>query len=250
MRPIEYIDYDKLSDDILYLGSKLYLRMNVSLSSKDQDNNERHHFHKEYSYGSKYSKTGLLSIKRSFAYYLSLELIDKTKAIVIIRSQDMILLKEKLADVSVWFNDDTFGTRGTKLFVRRKREPVILSGLANESYLQFNPVAIVNESTGNQTPGVRITLSNESAFADVDVDHFFSLLYTIDNFNMYLSAQVLINYLGKPNFGMNLVEIEDLVEARREQKSDTLEGGIDNRSIPKKNKSFFEKMNEIKNSEE
>ena len=34
MRPIDYIDYDKISDDVLYLGSRLYLRMNVSLSDK------------------------------------------------------------------------------------------------------------------------------------------------------------------------------------------------------------------------
>ena len=50
MRPINYIDYDKLSDDVLYLGSNLFLRMNVSLSNKgDQD--QRYHFHKEYRAG-------------------------------------------------------------------------------------------------------------------------------------------------------------------------------------------------------
>ena len=38
MRPIEYIDYDKLSDDVFYLGSKLYLRMNVSLLDKAESN--------------------------------------------------------------------------------------------------------------------------------------------------------------------------------------------------------------------
>ena len=33
-RPIQYINYDKLSDDVLYLGSKTYLRIVVQLSSK------------------------------------------------------------------------------------------------------------------------------------------------------------------------------------------------------------------------
>lgn len=76
MRPINYIDYDKLSDDVLYLGSNLFLRMNVSLSNKgDQD--QRYHFHKEYRYDSKYTSSGkLLSIKRSFSYYLSLDKTD------------------------------------------------------------------------------------------------------------------------------------------------------------------------------
>lgn len=250
MKPIQFIQYDKLSDDVLFLGSNLYLRMNVSLSGKNSEKNERYHFHKEYSYNSRYSESGLLSIKRSFNYYLSFEFLSgPDKVTTIIRTQDMILLREKLQDVYKFFIDDTFATKGTKLVIKRKRQSVVLDGLCDNGYLQFDPVAIIYESTGNQTPGVRITLNNPNAFADIDVDHFFSLLYTINGFDMYTAAQNLINYLGRPSFGMNLYEVEDMME-RKKQAEDFTQGGIDNRSIPKRNKSFFDKMNELKKENE
>ena len=80
--------------------------------------------------------------------------------------------------------------------------------MANQKYLQFDPVVIVWENTGEQTPGVRITLGDPSIFADISADKFFALLYTISSFNMYMSAQLLLNYIGRPNYGFNMMEIE------------------------------------------
>lgn len=241
MRPIQYIDYDKLSDNVLYLGSRLYLRMNVSLSQK-ADPNQRYHFHKEYKYDSLYSSSKkLLSIRRSFDYYLSFDKVD-TKDIIIIRPQDMILLKMKLESVSKWFSDDTFGSRGKELVIRKKKDPIVLSGLSYQQYLKFEPVPIVWETTGEQTPGVRITLGDSSSFADISVDKFFGLMYTISTFNMYESAQILINYLGRPDFGFNLYEFDnmDILEQEEPEISAKI-----NRQLPKQNASFFEKMNKM-----
>lgn len=243
MRPIEYIDYDKISDDVLYLGDKLYLRMNVSLSSKKEPD-MRYHFHQEYEYPSPYGRNGYLkSIKRSFQYFLSLDRKDISGGAIMIRSQDMFLLKEKLTQVSEWFNDGTFGTKKKNLIIKTKREPIILPGLANQKYLQFDPIVIVYEGTGEQTPGVRITLGDSSIFADICVDKLFSLKYTIDTFNMYLSAQLLINYLRRPEFGTGLYVLEN-----NEFMEEHNTGAIvkNNRGIPdKRPKSFFDKMDDL-----
>lgn len=239
MRPINYIDYDKLSDDVLYLGSNLFLRMNVSLSNKgDQD--QRYHFHKEYRYDSKYTSNGkLLSIKRSFTYYLSLDKTD-TKMNIMIRPQDMILFKMNLEQVSKWFSDNTFGTKGREVILRNRKESIVLPGLAQQRYIQFDPVVVVWENTGDQTPGVRVTLGDPSIYADISVDKLFALLYTISNFNMYESAQLLVNYLGRPNFGMNLYEIEDNLYLREQEGK--IENAKNNRTIPSQKKSFFDSM--------
>lgn len=239
MRPINYIDYDKLSDDVLYLGSNLFLRMNVSLSNKgDQD--QRYHFHKEYRYDSKYTSNGkLLSIKRSFNYYLSLDKTD-TKMNIMIRPQDMILFKMNLEQVSKWFSDNTFGTKGREVILRNRKESIVLPGLAQQRYIQFDPVVVVWENTGDQTPGVRVTLGDPSIYADISVDRLFALLYTISNFNMYESAQLLVNYLGRPNFGMNLYEIEDNIYLREQEGK--IENAKNNRTIPSQKKSFFDSM--------
>lgn len=239
MRPINYIDYDKLSDDVLYLGSNLFLRMNVSLSNKgDQD--QRYHFHKEYRYDSKYTSNGkLLSIKRSFNYYLSLDKTD-TKMNIMIRPQDMILFKMNLEQVSKWFSDNTFGTKGREVILRNRKESIVLPGLAQQRYIQFDPVVVVWENTGDQTPGVRVTLGDPSIYADISVDKLFALLYTISNFNMYESAQLLVNYLGRPNFGMNLYEIEDNIYLKEQEGK--IENAKNNRTIPSQKKSFFDSM--------
>lgn len=243
MRPIQFIDYDKLSDDVLYLGSKLYLRMNVSLSSK-QDPDMRYHFHKEYSYDSKYSKTQLMSMKRSFDYYLSFDKTD-LRNIVIIRPQDMIVLQRALAKVVLWFEDkekNAFYVRSKKLIVKRQ-QPILVEGLAMNGYIEFQPIVILSENDNKQTPGLRLTLGKEDCFADITIDKFYGLLYTINTIHMYEAAQNLLNYLGRPDFGTNLVEME-FVDVNK--KEDTITGAKENRTIPnQKPKSFFDKVNEM-----
>lgn len=245
VRPIQYEEYDKLSDDVLYLGSNLCLRMNVSLSFKNQD--QRHHFHKEYKYDSNHGD--LRSIKRSFSYYLTLEKTDlrNINGGIMIRPQDMIILRSKLDEVSLWFKSDTFGLKDKKeLIVKKTKQSIMVNGLANQKYLQFDPIVLVYENTGEQTPGVRITLGDSSIFADISVDKFFALQYTISEFNMYLSAQLLVNYLGRPEYGTNLYTIQD--DASLAQPQDKMVGAKLNREIPKKNKSFFDNMNDLMNN--
>lgn len=243
MRPIQFIDYDKLSDDVLYLGSKLYLRMNVSLSSK-QDPDMRYHFHKEYSYDSKYSKARLMSMKRSFDYYLSFDKTD-LRNIVIIRPQDMIVLQRALAKVVLWFEDkerNAFYVRSKKLIVK-KQQPILVEGLAMNGYIEFQPIVILSENDNKQTPGLRLTLGKEDCFADITIDKFYGLFYTINTIHMYEAAQNLLNYLGRPDFGTNLVEME-FVDVNK--KEDTITGAKENRTIPnQKPKSFFDKVNEM-----
>ena len=60
---IEYIDYDKISDDLCWLGNKCIVRMVVKLSNKKNDT--RYHFHKEFKYPTSYNRD-LLTIRRSF----------------------------------------------------------------------------------------------------------------------------------------------------------------------------------------
>ena len=152
----------------------------------------------------------------------------------------MILFKMNLEQVSKWFSDNTFGTKGREVFLRNRKESIVLPGLAQQRYIQFDPVVVVWENTGDQTPGVRVTLGDPSIYADISVDKLFALLYTISGFNMYQSAQLLVNYLGRPNFGLNLYEIEDNIYLREQEGK--IENAKANRTIPNQKKSFFDSM--------
>ena len=70
--PTEYFKVDKISDDVYALGPNVILKFNVSLS-KTSNNGTRHHFHKEYEYKPNGSPTTVVTIKRSFGYYLPFE---------------------------------------------------------------------------------------------------------------------------------------------------------------------------------
>lgn len=250
MRPIEYIDYDKLSDDVYYLGSKLYLRMNVSLSDK-VDPDIRYHFHKEYKYFDPHAPNKyFVSIKRKFSYFLSLDRIDIPQGGIMIRPQDMIVLKNKLEEISKWFSgNNIFGVKNKKLIIKNHKEPIIVDGLANQKYIQFDPIVVVWENTNEQTPGVRITLGDPSVFADISVDKFFGFLYTISTFNMYQSAQLLLNYLGRPEFGYNMRELENY--DRLPEDEDVPIKAVDGRQVKNiKNLSFFQKMDMLNNEED
>lgn len=121
--------------------------------------------------------------------------------------------------------------------------------MASQKYLQFDPVAVVWENTGEQTPGVRITLGDPSIFADISVDKLFALVYTLSNFNMYQSAQLLLNYLGRPQPGFNLLEMEENTFLKENQ--DNLTNAKDNRQIKGKNKnlSYFDKLDKMMKEE-
>lgn len=235
IRPIEYHDYDKISDDILYLGSKLYLRMNVSLSSKD--NHMRYHFHREFNYDSEYADddNGLVSIKRSFNYYLTFDKIDEKKSIII-RPQDMILLQNKLSKVTEWFDNGTFGVVDEQIAILKKRRPIVVSGLVQNQYLQFEPMIIEYEDPPVKIQGIQITLGDPMIYASVNVDNFFGMVYTLSNFRMFESAQQMINYLGRPDFGTNLAELRSNPYLKQKQPTTTRKKKS---KAPNKNESFF-----------
>lgn len=244
IRPM-YMDYDKISDDIMYLGAKLYLRMNVYLSNKYEKDGENYRipFHKEYRYDSKYASNKLVTIRRSFDYFISLDKTDSEMSSVIFKNQDMILLRTKLGQVSQWFTDGTFAVKNKQLIVYKKKNPILMEGLTFGKYIQFDPVVLVWEQTGTQEQGVRITLSDPSIYADISIDKFYGLLYCIQSMNLYQSAQILLNYIQRPDFGTNMMEFEHnefLDNKERDMK------GV-SRVIPatQKKRSFFDKLDEL-----
>lgn len=246
MRPIEYKDYDKISSDVLYLGSKLVLRINVSLSHK-QEPDMRYHFHKEYGYDSPYSKNKLITMRLSYTYYLTLDKIDMRFGIMI-RPQDMILLQRQLNKVILWFEDkshNAFFVKDKKLIIK-KQEPIILEGLANNKYLKFEPILLTSDQDNRQSPGVRITLGDEEVFADISVDQLYALVYTLKDFRMFECAQSLVNYLGRPEFGTSFREMENNLDPIPQRES-SMEGAKLGRTIKTQQQqiSFFDRINQM-----
>lgn len=54
-----------------------------------------------------------------------------------------------------------------------------------------------------------MTLGNPEVYTDISIQNFYAFYYTIDTFNMYQAAQLMVNYLGRPELGFNLSVIDD-----------------------------------------
>ena len=239
---IEYIDYDKISDDLCWLGNKCIVRMVVRLANKNKEGN-RNHFHKEFKYSTSYNdKREAITIRRSFDYYISIDNLE-TKDSIMITTRDILLLRMQINEVFKWFYDKTFAIKNKKMIILEKKNPIYVEGLVGQKYLMFEPIVYIDMEE-KQSKGVRITLSDPNVFADVPVHVFAGFMYLINSIDMYSAAQNLINYIGHPDFGTNLFTFEKSEFVSGEQNVNNV---IKERTIEKKKpqKSYFDSLDDM-----
>ena len=103
--------------------------------------------------------------------------------------------------------------------------------------MSFEPLVLEYEQGFSK--GVRIILSQNDKFVDLDIDKFMGLVYLLSNFNMYQSALSIVNYLNWREYGTNLVTFSDGTNNMNEGSIKSPNG----RKIPtksQKQKSFFD----------
>lgn len=240
---IEYIDYDKISDDLCWLGNKCIVRMVVKLANKNKEGN-RNYFHREFKYPSSYNdKREVITIRRSFDYYISIDNLE-TKDSVLITIRDILLLRAQLNQVFNWFYDKTFAIKNKKMIILEKKNPISVDGLLGGKYLTFEPI-VYTDWEDKQSKGIRITLGNPEVFTDVPVNTFTGFMYIVNSIDMYTAAQNIINYIGHPDFGTNLFTYEKSEYVSGEQQFNNT---IKDRTIDikkKQQKSYFDSLDNM-----
>lgn len=205
MDAIHFIDYDKISDVLMYMDKDINLSFNVSLAYRTNNGN-RNHFHKEYCYKSRYiDKDNVISLKRNFKYYLSIDVKDDFTNSVMINTTNILALRMRLKIVYNWF---------TTLF-KYQDDKLIISGTWNDnilylnqySCLKFEPTVCMYED-GTYKEGVRIYINNDNLFFDMDIDRFMGFYYIIDSIDMYQAAITILNYI-RPEYGTNITYLEN-----------------------------------------
>lgn len=241
---IDYIDYDKISDDLCWLGNKCIVRMVVKLSNKSKDGT-RYHFHKEFKYQTNYTdKRELITIRRSFDYYISIDNLENKESSVIITVKDILLLRMQINEVFKWFYDKTFAMKNNKMIILEKKQPVVVDSLMGRKYIMFEPI-IYTDWEDKQSKGIRITLSNNNVFTDVPANVFAGFVYIINSIDMFTAAQNMINYIGHPDFGTNLFTFE---RSEYVGKEEVIGNVIKERTIEPKKKqvrSVFDILDEV-----
>ena len=209
MVEIVHNNYEKITDVVMWLNNEWVLKFTTTLN-KYSDKYGRQNYHKEIGYMKNNDVS--INISREFDYFLSIETVRKNKETgmkdsIMIRNTDIYFLCFKLEEVykqvSLVFAKDDQG----RIFIPKKPNPIVVN-LCGNKYIEFEPM-VKELDNGSQVIGVNIYLGSDSVFFFMNINMFLSFKYCIENFNMYQSAQLMLNYLGRPTNGTNMVDMTD-----------------------------------------
>lgn len=219
MVKIIHNDYEKITDKIMYLSAEYILKFTVELNRKTKHGKEN--YHKEFGYN--VDNEYRVNILRDINSYLSIESLtraDANKIQVRIGIKDIYFFKSKLQQAVQWFINDQY----KNLFVKKDDRIIIptkvdsiIAHVSFGQYIEFEPTTIFFNN--EQLIGVRVYLSSDSISFFMDVNTLLSLNYFIETFNMYQSAQILLNYLGRPENGTNYTDFNSFNKAINRQTS-------------------------------
>ena len=198
----EIYEYEKVVDNIYWLGYNIILNFSVVLGKAYEGN--RKSYHQEYPYTSnKYKdQKGLITVKRNYDYFLTIEnvkAVNEVKEYIIIGIPDFPYFRQKIFEASNWLsNSKIFRYKENNIFMIGSVEPIVINFVAWNKTITLEPIVMKNEQNLN-CAGIRITLGqNRDNFCDMSVDRFMGLVYIIESFNMPMAAMNILSYMGKP----------------------------------------------------
>lgn len=237
---IDHSKYEKITDDIMIIANRVILKMNVGLSYYTSEN-KRINFHREVEYYSQKANKNLINIKRNFDYYLSIEHTIK-KDYIRIGISDIIKLRYALDEAYKFFIDikyqNIYAKSNGELIMLQHPDPIIITGLSMDKYLQFEPCIFTN-FRGEAERGLRMFLSSNESYCDISINRLEAFKYIIDSINLFECAQNMLNYIERPEYGYNLYSFNTEPEIEEPEFS-----GKEGRKPEgqKSNLSYFDKM--------
>lgn len=237
-------NYEKITDDVMVIANRVVLRMNVGLVHYTSEN-KRVGFHKEIEYYSQKANMNVRNIRRNFDYYLSIEHIIN-KDYIRIGVTEMMKVQYALHKAYKFFIDDEYSNLYAKtnddLILYKKVDPIIVTGLPQEKFLQFEP-SIYTDFRGHPQQGLRMYLSSMESYCDIPVNRLEGFMHTMDTISLFQLAQNMINYIERPDFGTNLYSC--ITEPTDEELEASFQGQEGRKVQPNKSLSYFDKMRNL-----
>lgn len=224
-------DYVKVSCKILTLTSNLSLKIVLILQDKSL-NDKILSVHREIEYNStKFDKT-MKNINLSPSYFLTIENTKPSqsgeKAYIIILPEDRPIVVRALKHAYDEYNQNfskIYAKRKGMLIKYGKTNPIEISDLSMGKYLMII-FDIIENQNGETIPGFRINLSSEKNYVVLTEKKFLAFIDCLDKMDMFSYAMDLLNYVGRPELGTNLFNMN----------SDSLEVSAPNKRLIGSNK--------------
>lgn len=208
---IYFDDYETISDLLLFLGSGCSLRMCVTIGSKSKDN-EKVSLSTEYQYRTnKYiNKDSLISVKRQFFPYLSIEYKDQGeilgKGTIMITHYDILGFRDKTLEVDRLL-ENCFAIKNKKLIITADKNFNVISRPSNNIIL-FSPTIIIYPDQ-SQSPGIRMIM-NDRIYVDMSIKKWKAFLYYIQTADLYGWAASIISGYTQNSIGKNIQDMTNI----------------------------------------
>ena len=204
--PFVFINYDKISDVILWLDKNYYLKLNVRLTRNDKNGNKIP-FHSEYK--TEYNNNINYTIRRDYNVFYSIECNDRTIAennYTYLYPSDVYVLNMLIEkNILPWFMGDG------RVFCKDVNDKLIVKytdierqylPLPGNGFLSFYPT-IVEFMDGTSKEGVNIGMNRNNITFDVTVDKFFQFAYIMSRTDMISAAIGMLNYVKSKPYLVN-----------------------------------------------
>ena len=211
--PFVFIEYDKISDVLMWFDYNYYLKLNVKLSRNDKNGN-RQPFHTEYK--TMYNNNINYTIRRDYTVFYTIESNNKeTKNnYVMLYPGDVYVLNMLIRNnIIPWFIGSTriFGKYvDDQLFIKYndiERQYLPLSG---GSFLSFAPTVFTFKMDDTKKEGINIGVNHDNNTFDTTVDKFFQFTYILSKTDMISAAIGMINYVKTKPYLVNYRDLSDL----------------------------------------
>lgn len=209
-----------MSDTLMFFNKTTTLEFVVMLSSSDANKN-RIFFHSEYDYDSNkyYGVDKCHSIKRRMTFYFTLRDRHVVGRSFIIKPEEAMMLTMLIEGqiLPLYFDPKRkiFSIVEGQLKITGKFQDIVFA--KNEySYLKFIPCVYTFEDNTFKE-GIRMYISSDSAYVDMEIDKFLGLYYFISKTDMYGAACSMVTYAKVPPYGINNNQATGIGSASRAQ---------------------------------
>ena len=209
--------YNKIQDNLMVLGN---YENSASISSilsfyiKNRKKNDYDYYYSEVQYFSESLHAETKKIKRNYDCYL---LLENTKPIgtyretIVLRGKDLELLYltllPKFENIIGDF-DNIYQMRGDKLIIDKVIKPFMVE-VSYKKNLIFQP-GINKTFTEELKPTIDMFLNgNTDNKISMSFDQVYDFMYLIRRFNLYSYAATMLNFIGRPPVGTNLIDMVD-----------------------------------------
>nr|DAE82596.1 MAG TPA: hypothetical protein [Caudoviricetes sp.] len=215
---VEFDDINKISSTIIWLDINTIVRINANMWNTSKRYG-RSSYHKEIRYYNEKVEKQLVNINLDIDSYMTIENLkpnEKTheKAFIKLRTADLYLFRNALISMYTLLEKDyssIFKIKGGKPVVQNIKPVEVNCSNIVGTYMVLTP-DVIESKDGKVKGGIRINLSSTTNFVLMDMTKLLELKEILNTINLPMYGQMLINYVGRPKLGYNLIQVGDAGE--------------------------------------